>query len=39
MVDKEKVGKVEREKGFLYYVDGEGIVWRTKMNRKGRKKE
>ena len=30
---------VERETGYLYYVDGEGSVCRAKMNRKGRKKK
>ena len=30
---------VEREKGFLYYVDGIGNVCRAKMNRKGGKKK
>ena len=29
---------VEREKGYLYYVDGEGNVCRSKMAR-GRKKK
>ncbi len=33
---KEKV--VEREKGYLYYVDGQGNVCRSKMAR-GRKKK
>lgn len=33
---KEKV--VVREKGYLYYVDGEGNVCRSKMAR-GRKKK
>jgi len=29
---------VEREPGFLYYVDGEGNVCRAKMARGNRKK-
>jgi hypothetical protein len=35
---KAKVGseKIEREEGFLYYIDGNGYVVRTKMNRGGR---
>lgn len=31
---KEKV--VEREKGFLYYIDKEGNLCKSKMSRKGR---
>ena len=27
---------VEREKGFLYYVDGEGNVCKANLNRGGR---
>lgn len=27
---------VERKKGFLYYVDGEGNVCEAEMSRKGR---
>ena len=27
---------VEREKGYLYYIDGEGNVCRAKLNRRGR---
>ena len=27
---------VEREKGYLYFVDGKGNVCRAKMNRGGR---
>jgi len=27
---------VEREKGYLYYLDGEGNVCRAKLNRGGR---
>jgi len=30
---------VEREKGYLYYVDGEGNVCRALMSRKGRTKK
>ncbi|MHA1343373.1 MAG: hypothetical protein ACTSQG_05270 [Promethearchaeota archaeon] len=30
---------VEREKGYLYYVDGKGNVCKAKMSRKGRKKK
>ena len=30
---------VERETGYLYYIDGDGNVCRAKMNRKGRKKK
>ena len=30
---------IEREAGYLYYVDGEGSVCRVEMNRKGRKKK
>jgi hypothetical protein len=29
---------VEREKGYLYFVDGKGNVCRSKMARGGRKK-
>jgi len=29
---------VEREPGYLYYVDGKGNVCRAKMNRNGKKK-
>lgn len=29
---------VERKKGFLYYVDGEGNVCEAKMARGGKKK-
>lgn len=27
---------VEREQGYLYYIDGEGNVCRAKLNRGGR---
>jgi hypothetical protein len=27
---------VQREKGYFYFVDGEGSVYRSKMNRNGR---
>jgi len=37
--EKKAVGKIEREKGYLYFVDGEGIVWETKMKRGGTKKD
>ena len=30
---------VERESGFLYYVDGKGNVCRAKMARGGKKKK
>jgi len=30
---------VERKKGFLYYVDGQGNVCEAKMCRGGRKKK
>ena len=30
---------VEREKGYLYYVDGEGNVCRSLMGRKKNKEE
>ena len=30
---------VEREKGYLYYVDAEGNVCRAKMWRNGRKQK
>jgi len=30
---------VERKKGFLYYVDGEGNVCEAEMARGGRKKK
>ena len=30
---------VERKKGFLYYVDGEGNVCEAKMARGGKKKK
>ena len=30
---------VERETGYLYYIDGKGNVCRAKMNRKGRKEK
>ena len=32
------VGKVDRKKGYLYYVDGKGSVKESKMNRGGAKK-
>ena len=32
---REKV--VEREKGYLYYIDGKGNLCRAKMGRSGRK--
>ena len=34
-----KVGKIERKKGMMYFVDGQGNVMETKMNRKGKKKK
>ena len=30
---------VEREKGYLYYVDGSGNVCRSKMGRKSKKED
>jgi len=30
---------VERESGYLYYVDGQGNVCRAKMRRTGRRKK
>ncbi len=30
---------IEREKGYLYYVDGKGNICRAKMSRGGRKKK
>lgn len=27
---------VKREKGYLYYVDGEGNICHSEMNKKGR---
>ena len=30
---------VKREKGFLYYVDGQGNVCEAKMSRGGKKKK
>lgn len=29
---------IEREKGYLYYVDGKGNVCRAPLNRKGKQK-
>ena len=26
---------IEREPGYLYYIDGEDSIYRSKMNRKG----
>lgn len=36
----EKVAEVgvQKEAGYLYYVDGDGDISRVKANRKGRKK-
>jgi hypothetical protein len=36
---KAKVGseKVEREDGYLYFVDKSGYIARAKMNRRGRR--
>ncbi len=34
-----KKNVVKREKGFLYYVDGEGNVCQAKMKRGGKKKK
>jgi len=40
-----KMGKIivknaiERKKGFLYYVDGEGNICEAKMGRKGKSKK
>ena len=35
----ERIGKekIEREEGYLYFIDKNGYVARAKMNRKGRK--
>jgi len=30
---------IERESGYLYYIDAEGNVCRAKMQRSGRKKK
>ena len=30
---------VQREKGFLYYIDGEGNLCKAKMCRTGKKKK
>ena len=30
---------VEREPGYLYFVDAEGSIWRAKLSRGGRKKK
>lgn len=40
-IKKEKVivGKIEKESGYLYYVDGEGNVWRAPLSRGGRKRK
>lgn len=38
-MSKEIITKIEREAGYLYYVDGEGNVCRTKINRGGKKKK
>ena len=37
---KGKIGseKIKREDGFLYFIDSNGYVARTKMNRGGRAK-
>lgn len=32
-------GAIERKAGHLYYVDGEGHVWETKMARGGKRKK
>lgn len=32
-------GAVKREKGFMYYVDGQGNVCEAKMARGGKKKK
>lgn len=29
-----KIGQIKREKGMLYYVDGDGNVMKTPMKRK-----
>lgn len=33
------VGKIEREKGYLYYIDEEGNIWKAPLKRGGRKKK
>lgn len=42
MGERVKVGKknirISREKGYLYFVGGDGNVYRSKMQHKGRKK-
>ena len=30
---------IEREKGYLYFIDAEGSIWKAKMNTSGRKKK
>jgi len=30
---------IERERGYLYYVDGKGNICRAKMSRGGKKKK
>jgi len=37
MARKRKVGKIERKKGMLYYVDAKGNIWEAPLQR-GRKK-
>ncbi len=32
-----KKNVVKREKGFMYYIDGEGNLWGAKMKRGGKK--
>lgn len=32
-----KKNVVEREKGFMYYIDGEGNLWGAEMRRGGKK--
>ena len=36
--DKGVVGRIKREKGYLYYVDSDGYVWKCRLKR-GQKKE
>jgi hypothetical protein len=35
MMEKTIITKITRKKGYMYYVDGEGNVCETPLNRKG----
>lgn len=37
--DKKKIGRINREKGYLYYIDGEGYIWQCKLKRGGKRKQ